>query len=159
MSEMLSEAVKETLEDAAKKLTGHRKRDFMAKVAQDYLNSSARKAESVFGWKRTSVQTGLHERRTGLICLDNYRARGRHKSERVLPNLVADIRSLVDALSQADPQMKSTLVYTQISARAVREALITEKGYEEEKFVTKQTIGTVMNRIGYRLKKSKKPNP
>jgi hypothetical protein len=35
MSEMLSEAVKETLEDAAKKLTGHRKRDFMAKVAQD----------------------------------------------------------------------------------------------------------------------------
>jgi Rhodopirellula transposase DDE domain len=159
MSEMLSEAVKETLEDAAKKLTGHRKRDFMAKVAQDYLNSSARKAESVFGWKRTSVQTGLHERRTGLICLDNYRARGRHKSERVLPNLVADIRSLVDALSQADPQMKSTLVYTQISARAVRFALITEKGYEEEKFVTKQTIGTVMNRIGYRLKKSKKPNP
>jgi Rhodopirellula transposase DDE domain len=159
MSETFSEAVKETIEDAAKKLTGHRKRDFMAKVAQDYFNSSARKAESVFGWKRTSVQTGLHERRTGLICLDNYRARGRHKSERVLPNLVADIRSLVDAQAQADPQMKSTLVYTQISARAVRSALITEKGYEEEQLVTKQTIGTVMNRIGYRLKKSKKPNP
>lgn len=156
---MLSEAVKETIKDAAKKLTGYRKRDFMAKVAQDYFNGSARKAESGLGWKRTSVQTGLHARRTGLICLDNYQARGRHKSERVLPNLVADIHSLVDEQAQADPQMKSTFGYTQISARAVREALITAKGYKEEKFVTTQTIGAVMNRIGYRLKKSKKQNP
>ena len=156
---MLSEAVKGTIKDAAKKLTGYRKRDFMAKVAEDYLNSSARKAENIFGWKRTSVQTGLHERRTGIICLDNYGARGRHKSEEVMPNLVADIQSLVDGQTQADPKMKSTFVYTQVSARAVREALIKEKGYKEEDFVTKQTIGTVMNRMGYRLKKSKRQNP
>ena len=33
---MLNETVKSTLKDAAQKLTGHRKRDFMAKVAEDY---------------------------------------------------------------------------------------------------------------------------
>lgn len=156
---MLSKEVKATITDAAKKLTGYRKRDFIAKVAEDYFNGSARKAESVMGWKRTSVQTGLHERRTGLICVDNYRARGRQKSEKNLPNLETDIKSLVDGQAQADPQMKSTFAYTQVSARAVREALITEKGYQAEKLVTRQTIGAVMNRLGYRLKKSKKQNP
>jgi hypothetical protein len=43
---MLSEEVKETIKDAAKKLTGYRKRDFIAKVTEDYFNGSARKAES-----------------------------------------------------------------------------------------------------------------
>jgi hypothetical protein len=156
---MFNEEIKATIKDAAKKLTGYRKRDFIAKVTEDYFNGSARKAESVMGWKRTSVQTGLHERRTGLICVDNYEARGRYKSEENLPNLEADIKSLVDGQAQADPKMKSTFAYTQVSARAIREALINEKGYQAEKLVTRQTIGTVMNRLGYRLKKSKRQNP
>ncbi len=116
---MLSEKVKETIIDAAKKLTGHRKRDFIAKVAEDYFKGSARKAESVMGWERTSVQLGIEERRTGIICVDNYRARGRHKSEEILPNLVADIHALVDEEAQADPKMKTTFAYTQVSTRAV----------------------------------------
>jgi len=150
---MLSEEVKATFKDAAKKLTGYRKRDFMAKVAEDYFEGSARKAEKVMGWKRTSVNLGLNERRTGLICMDNYGARGRHKSEKKLPNLEEDIKELVDSQSQADPKMQSTFAYTQISVRAVREALVSNKGYE--KLVTRQTIGEVMNRMGYRLKKHK----
>jgi len=152
---MLTEEVKATFKDAAKKLTGYRKRDFTAKVTEDYLDGSARKAETVFGWKRTSVETGLHERRTGIICVDNYQGRGRHKSEKNHPNLEADIRSLIDEQCQADPQMKTTFSYTKISARAVREALITEKGYKEDEFVERETIGKVLNRMGYRLKKLK----
>jgi hypothetical protein len=78
---MLSEMIQATFKDAAKKLTGYRKRDFMAKVAADYFDSSARKAETVLGWNRQSAQLGLHERRTGLTCVDNYHARGTHKTE------------------------------------------------------------------------------
>jgi hypothetical protein len=48
---MLTEEVKATFKDAAKKLTGYRKRDFMAKVTEDYFNGSARKAETVLGWQ------------------------------------------------------------------------------------------------------------
>jgi hypothetical protein len=62
---MLSETIRATFKDAAKKLTGHRKRDFMAKVAEDYFDGSARKTESILGWNRHAVQLGLHERRTG----------------------------------------------------------------------------------------------
>ena len=105
---ILAETVKATFKDASEKLTGYRKRDFMAKVTEDYFDGSARKAETVMGWNRQSVQLGLNERRTGLICVDNYQARGRHKSEQVLPNLEADIRSLVDTQAQADPKLQST---------------------------------------------------
>jgi hypothetical protein len=46
---MLTETIKATFKDAAQKLTGNRKRDFIAKVTEDYLESSARKAETLFG--------------------------------------------------------------------------------------------------------------
>lgn len=159
MEKLLGDRVKETIKDAAEKLTGQRKRSFIAKVAEDYFEGSARKAETVFGWNRHSVQLGLHERRTGIVCQDNYRARGRHKSETVLPNLEADIRTLVDAQAQADPKFQTTFCYARISARTVREALIQEKGYDEGQLPTRQTIGELLNRMGYRLKKHKRSNP
>jgi len=37
----------------------------------------------------------------------------------------------VDVQAQADPKLQSTFLYVRISAAAVREALIGEKGYEE----------------------------
>lgn len=156
---MLNETIKATLKDAARKLTGNRKRDFMAKVAEDYFGGSARKTETVLGWNRDSVQLGLHERRSGIVCVDNYRARGRHKSEAVMGNLEADIASLVDRQAQADPKFQSTFLYARISARAVREALVDEKGYDEGQLPSRQTIGAILNRMGYRLKKPKKSNP
>lgn len=156
MENLLNKTVKATIKDAVEKLTGQPKRAFMAKVAQDYLGGSARKAETVFGWNRHSVQLGLHERRSGIVCVDNYRARGRHKTEAVLPNIEADIRVLVDAQAQADPKFQTTFCYARISARAVREALIEENGYDEEQLPTRQTIGDILNRMGYRLKKRKR---
>jgi len=72
---MLTEKVQSTLKDAAKKLTGYKNRDFIAKVTEDYFVGSARKGETVMGWNRKSIELGIHERRTGIICVDNYRAR------------------------------------------------------------------------------------
>jgi len=72
---MLTEKVQSTLKDAAKKLTGYKKRDFISKVTEDYFGGSARKGETVVGWNRKSIELGIHERRTGIICIDNYRAR------------------------------------------------------------------------------------
>jgi hypothetical protein len=48
---ILSETVKSTFKDAAKKQTGEIGRDFMAtKVVEDYFNGSARKVETFLGW-------------------------------------------------------------------------------------------------------------
>jgi hypothetical protein len=72
--QLLTEPIKATFKDAAQHLPGSLKRDFMAKVTQEYLSGSARQAETVFGWNRRSVQLGLHERRTGILCVDAYQS-------------------------------------------------------------------------------------
>ena len=155
----LTEKIKSSLKDAAKKLTGFKKRAFMAQVTIDYFNSSPRRAETELGWSRQAIATGLKELETGIICVDNYRARGRKKTEELLPNLEADIKSLVEMYSQADPKFQSTFAFTKISARAVREALKEEKGYRDEQLPSRQTIGDILNRMGYSLKKTKKIKP
>ena len=153
---MLEEQVKGTLKDAARKLTGSKRRAFMAKVAEDYFEASARKAETHLGWGRQTVQLGLHERASGVECLDYYQGRGNRRSEAKQPELERAIRALVDGQAQADPTFRTTFYYARVSAQSVRDALIEEKGYRDEELPTRQTIGTMLNRMGYRLKKTKK---
>jgi len=45
----LTEKIKSGLKDAAKKLTGFKKRAFMAQVTIDYFNSSPRRAQTELG--------------------------------------------------------------------------------------------------------------
>lgn len=150
---MLNEKIKSTFKDAAKKLTGAKKRAFMAQVTSDYFEGSARKAETYLGWNRQAVILGQKEKETGIVCKDNYQARGRKKTELVLPNIEADIKSLVDSQAQADPKLKSTFCYARISARAVREALELSSYEQDSQLPSRQTIGEILNRMGYRLKK------
>ena len=46
-----------------------------------------------------------------------------------------------------------------VSAQSVRDALIAEKGYSDEELPMRQTIGTMLNRLGYCLKKTQKVKP
>jgi len=152
----LNEAIKTTLKDAARKLTGAKKRAFTAQVALDYFDGSARKTETALGWGRVSIQRGLDTLASGLPYEDNYQARGRKKSEELLPNLADDIRDLVDGQSQADPKFQTVFQYARISAQSVRDALIEKKGYQDEELPSRHTIGRVLNRLGYRLRKPSK---
>lgn len=127
-----------------------------AQVTIDYLDSSPRKAETQLGWSRKAIVTGLKELETSIVCVNNYQARGRKKTEELIPQLEKDIFDLVDNYSQADPKLKSTFSYTKISARAVKEALISKKGSREQELPCRQTIGDILNRMGYRFKKRKK---
>ena len=150
---MLDAKVKATFKDAARKLTGAKKRAFTAQVALDYFDGSARKTERELGWDRVSVQRGLDSLKTGIEYVDNYSARGRKKSEERLPELAQDIRELVDEQAQADPKFQTPFRYLKVSAQAVRDQLIVEKGYEDEALPCRQTIGDILNRLGYRLRK------
>ncbi len=61
---MLTEPVKASFKDAARKLTGEKKRLFTAQVALDYFDGSARKTERALGWDRFSIQKGLDSLRS-----------------------------------------------------------------------------------------------
>jgi len=156
---MLSEQIKATFKDAARKLTGPNKRAFTAQVALDYFDGSARKTEAVMGWDRVSIQRGLATLSTGIPYADNYRARGRKKCEVLLPNLAEDIHALVDGQGQADPTFQTTFQYLRVSAQSVRDALISQKGYSDESLPSRQAIGRLLNRLGYRLRKPSRKGP
>ena len=72
----LTEDVIQTIQPAAKLLTGYKRRQFQAETAAKYCHGSARCAEATFGWGRAAVDTGLNELRTGIRCLDAYQLCG-----------------------------------------------------------------------------------
>jgi len=159
MKTALSESMVATIKDAASKLMGHKRRAFQAQVTRDYLDGSARRAERVFGWGRHNVQLGLHEQRTGIICVDNFSARGDKKTEQKLPQLEQDIRDLAEPHSQQDPKFQSPFLYTRITAAAMRQALIEQKGWTDEQLPHVNTIGEILNRLGFKLRRVQKAKP
>jgi len=151
--------IKTIIKDAAKRLTGFKRRAYQARVTSDYFGGSARKAERAMGWGRESVEKGLKETESGIRCIDNFQGRGRKRTEDKLPNLREDIISPAEPQTQADPAMKSSLTYTRITAKAMRKALTEEKGYDDEDLPTDNIIGNILDRLGYNLKRVEKSEP
>jgi len=154
----LTEAMVETIKDAAKKMAGANRREFEAQVALDYLGGDPRLAETVFGWSRKTVSKGLEELRTGAVIPDQSRNAVR-KTEEKNPQLARDIRDLVEPHSQADPKFQTTFAYTRITAKAVRQALIEQKDYCSYDLPSEGTLGVMLGRMGYRLQRVQKTKP
>jgi hypothetical protein len=146
------------IRSAARRLKGHQRRLFMAEVATQLCEGSARQAERRFGWGRDTVATGLHEASGGIRCQENFAAKGRQRSEAKDPKLAADIRAIVEPHTQADPELQSSRLYTNLSAAEVRCALIS-KGHAEEALPSERTMRDVLNRMNYRLKRIRKGKP
>jgi len=156
---VLTEEVIASFKDAARKLTGAKRRAFEAQVTLDYLGGSVWKAERVFGWSHHTVRLGLNELRTGITCLGNFSARGKHKTEEKWPELEADMRALADPESQADPKFQSPFLDTRMTAKAMRQALIDQKGWTDEELPHVTTIGQILNRLGYKMRRVQKTKP
>lgn len=152
-------SIDDLLRFAARSLTGHRRRLFQAEVTRVLCAGHARRAERRFGWGRANVETGLHERDSGIRCVENFGTRGQRRSEDANPQLGADIRAVVEPHTQADPELKSERQYTNLSAREVRERLRIEKGYADDDLPSERTMRDILTRMGYRLKRIQKGKP
>jgi hypothetical protein len=152
------EALDALIRSGARRLTGYQRRSFQAEVAVELCSGNARQAERRFGWGRETVEKGLHERHTGLRCLEDFVARGRQRSEDKDPRLAAEIRAIVEPHTHADPELKSPRRYTNLSAAEVRAALI-EKGYPRADLPSERTMRDILNRMNYRLKRLQKGKP
>jgi hypothetical protein len=150
---------RQLLRRAAGRLTGQQRRLFIAEVTRALCDGNPRRSERQFGWGRQTAEQGLHELDSGIRCLEDFRARGRKRTEDQWPQLAQDIRELVDPKAQADPQFRSPLLYTRITAGAVRQALIDHKGYRDADLPTERTFGNILNRLGYRLRRVQKTKP
>jgi hypothetical protein len=158
MIEMTAE-LKETYIQTAKVLKGGDRRMFMARIVKALGRGGQMYAERELGWNRRTIRKGTHELESGIRCIDNFRARGRKRAEERLPNLLTDIRSIVDSQSQTDPTFRTTRLYTRLTAAEVRRQLIAQKGYTDEELPHASTIGIKLNEMGYRLRTVQKSRP
>jgi hypothetical protein len=116
---------------------------------QTLLEGKSRKAEDVLGWNRHTVKLGLNEFRTGIRCLSDVSARGKKKVEEDNPQLLKDIERILEPYSESDSHLRTTLLHSNVTAKAVRHALI-EKGYSEDELPAERTFYELLNRQGYR---------
>ena len=144
---------------AARQLTGAKHRSFIAEVTEAVCDGGVRRAERQFGWGRQTIQKGLHERRSGLRCVENFAARGRPRWEAENPRRATDICEIVEPRTQADPELKSARRYTNMSAAEVLEALREQKQYPQEDLPSERSMRDILNRMNYRLKRIQKGKP
>ncbi len=85
--------------------------------------------------------------------------KGNKRTEEKDLQLAQAIREIVEPHSQVDPDFKRSFAYVKITAKAVRQALIDEKGYSDEQLPTERTMNTLLNRLGYSLKRVEKTKP
>jgi hypothetical protein len=106
-----------------------------------------------------TVNKGLQESSIGIKCVDNYNDQSNKKTEEKLKTLEKDRSEIADPKSQAEPRLRTSLAYTRITAKAVRQASHDEKGYTDGKDPSENTIGSILNRLGYQLKQVQKTKP
>ena len=155
----LTDSLKSLFVVTSKSLKGSARRLFMARTVKELGPGGQRQAERELGWNRITIRKGMHELESGFICLDAVSARGRKRAEVHLPQLLDDIRDIVDGQSQTEPQFRSKRLYTRLSAAEVRRQLIAQKGYPSETLPTTQTITAKLNTLGYFPKKVAKSKP
>lgn len=157
------------LQEAGRSLKGYARRLFMARAVNEVFEGVAYRAEQALGWNRVTVSKGLHELRSGVECVDGRRgATGRKPAEAHLPNLLPDIRDLVDSQSQTDARFRTHRLYTRMSTAEVRRQLQEKKGYSDEELPSEETLRCKLTMLGYHpvrvqktqvKKKSLKPTP
>ena len=155
----LTDSLKSLFMETAKSLKGSARRLFMARTVKELGAGGQRRAERALEWGRMTIRKGTHELESGFTCLDAFSARGRKRVEVHLPHLLSDIKAIVDSQSQADPQFRTTRLYTRLTAAEVRQQLIAHKGYPDDALPTVPTITTKLNALGYYPKKVAKSQP
>ncbi len=94
-----------------------------------------------------------------MTCRDACTARGRKPAEAHLPQLLTDLRAVVDGQSQTDPQFKSQRLYTRLTAAEVRRQLLAQHGYTDAALPSVSTIARKLNALGYHPTRVRKCQP
>ena len=77
----LAPEVISSFNSALSKLTGYERRQYAAELCEQFFDNSPRKMERHFNVSRDMVTLGLHERRTGIRCIELFETRGSKKKK------------------------------------------------------------------------------
>ena len=155
----LTPELKNFLNETRSKLKGGERRKFMANVVRLMGRGGQLRAERELGWDRKTIIKGTKELKSRIDCIDNFSGRGRHCVEQKLPDLLDDIKQIVDPVSQCDPTFRTAELYSPLTASEVHRRLIEDKKYLHDQLPTIRTISNKLNQLGFRLKKVAKCKP
>src|SRR5882672_6667342 len=155
----LTDSLKTRLIATAKSLKGSARRVFMARTVKELGPGGQQRAARELRWGRMTMRKGMHELDRGVICIDAFARRGRKRAEEHLPNLLTAMQAIVDSQSQADPQLRTTRLYTRLTAAEVRRPWIVQQGSPDAALPTAETLGTQLNDRGDYPQKVAKSQP
>lgn len=144
---------------AAEQLKGSARRLFMAKTVNELGRGGQRQAERELGWNRGTIRKGQYELKGNVVSIDAFNLRGRKKAEEHQPQLLEDIKKVVEPHSQTDPTFKTTRLYTRQTAQQVRSELAQLPAYREVALPSVRTFNTKLNELDFRLRVVKKSQP
>ncbi len=149
----------EDLKLAAAKMLGAPRRAFEAEMVLKYCEGHAGRGEGVFGWSRHTIELGLAEKRTGVVCLGAQEAFcGNKLWEEKYPEAAAALWAIAESYAQQDPSFRGPLAYTRLTAKEAR-AQLQAQGFADEELPSPSTMADVLNRNGYRLRPVVKAKP
>jgi Rhodopirellula transposase DDE domain len=155
----LTDSYKEDLKLAASKMLGSERRSFHAAMTVKYCEGNSRQAEVVFGWNRHTVELGLNERRTGVVCLGAHSmCSGNKLWEEKHPEAARALWELAESHSQQDPTFRTTRSFTRLTAASALKNLV-DLGFAAESLPSPSTMANALNRNGYRLRPVLKAKP
>lgn len=144
---------------AASKMNLVDRRSFQAAMAIKYCDGKARLAESRFGWGRESVELGMAEQRTGIVCIGAQSGySGAKRWEDKYPSAAATLQVIADEQSQQEGTFQSSIAYTRLTTKSALKAL-QDAGIDAAILPSENGMGLILNRLGYRLRKVVKAKP
>lgn len=155
----LTDATVRLLTETADSLKGHARRIFMARTVRALGRGGQNRAERELGWSGAVIRKGEHELSSGMECFDGRSNGGQKPAEVTFPDLLADIRAIVDGQSQSDPKFQNTRLYTRMSAQQVRTQLVEQKGYDSATAPGAETIRVKLNKLGFHPARVAKTKP
>jgi hypothetical protein len=159
MIKVFMKKCKSILKNTAEKLSGKDKRKFYAEISKACGKGGQSFVAKEFNVGRDTIRKGRHELETGIVCQDAFNLRGRKKTEVHLPNIKKDISNILETQSQTDPKFQTNRLYTRLSVEEIRKQLIEKYNYKNDVLPTNQTLNTIINGMGFKLRKIQKRRP
>lgn len=140
-------------------MTHEERRLFVAEMTLKYCAGNARKAESLFGWGREMIKTGLGEKRTGIRCISAQSSfSGNIRWEDKYPEAANVLCELAEAHAQQDLSFTTEVAFTRLTAEEALKQLRLS-GFSDDQLPANGTMAKILNRLGYRLRPVVKSKP
>lgn len=149
----------EDLRLAARKMKGASRRGFQAEMCSKYCGGNVRYAETLLGWSRHTIELGLSEKQSGIICVGaQSMCSGAKKWEEKQPVAAQALKEIAESHAQQDPSFRTSIAYTRLTA-AEAISQLRNQGFDKSEIPAPSTMAVILNRMGYRLRKVLKAKP